>query len=140
MVADSVPKPPKTSSSVKRPSYAACRQPVRVVTKSCYKFGMASHRILIHISRSEHRVLDPDDVYYLRARGGETEIRLRSRTPLVDVRPIGEVAPLFEPFHKCQVRSFVVTCSSLPENRVQLQNYGPGTHALMRAVQRLRTR
>jgi DNA-binding LytR/AlgR family response regulator len=55
-------------------------------------------RLLIHISRSEHRVLDPGDVYCLRARGGETEIRLRSRTPLVDVRPIGEVAPYFEPF------------------------------------------
>ena len=75
-----------------------CRQSVRVVTKSCYKAGMAPHRILIHISRSEHRVLDPDDVYYLRARGGETEVRLRSRKPLVDVRPIGEVAPLLEPF------------------------------------------
>ena len=71
---------------------------VRVVTKSCYKFGMTPHRIVIHISRSEQRVLDPDDVYYLRARGGETEVRLRSRTPLVDVRPIGEVAPLFEAF------------------------------------------
>jgi DNA-binding LytR/AlgR family response regulator len=58
---------------------------------------MAARRILVHISRSEQRVLDPDDVYYLRARGGETEVRLRSRTPLVDVRPIGEVAPLFEP-------------------------------------------
>ena len=71
---------------------------MRVVTKSCYKFGMTPHRILVHVSRSEHRVLDPDDVYCLRARGGETEVRLRSRTPLVDVRPIGEVAPLFEPF------------------------------------------
>ena len=59
---------------------------------------MAPHRILVHISRSEHRVLDPDDVYFLRARGGETEVRLRSRTPLIDVRPIGEVEPLFEPF------------------------------------------
>ena len=57
---------------------------------------MVPHRILINISRSEHRVLDPNDVYCLRARGGETEVRLRSRTPLVDVRPIGEVAPLFE--------------------------------------------
>jgi len=59
---------------------------------------MVACRILVHISRGEHRVLDPDDVYYLRARGGETEIRLRSRKPLIDVRPIGEVAPLFEPF------------------------------------------
>ncbi len=43
-------------------------------------------------------MLDPDGVYYLRARGGETEVRLRSRTPVIDVRPIGEVAPQFEPF------------------------------------------
>ena len=71
---------------------------MRVATKSCYKLGMDPRRVLVHISRSEHRVLDPDDVYCLRARGGETEVRLRSRTPLVDVRPIGEVAPLFEPF------------------------------------------
>lgn len=74
------------------------RQPVRVVTRLCYKVGMAPYRILIHISRSEHRVLDPVDVYYLRARGGKTEVRLRSREPLIDVRPIGGVAPLFEPF------------------------------------------
>jgi len=65
---------------------------------SWYNADMASHRILVHISRSEHRVLDPDDVYFLRASGGETEVRLRSRTPLVAVRPIGEVVPLFEPF------------------------------------------
>ena len=71
---------------------------MRVVTKSCYKSGMTPQRILIHISGSEHRVLDPDDVYRLQARGGETEVRLRSRTPLVDVRPIGEIAPLFESF------------------------------------------
>ncbi len=70
---------------------------MRVVTKSCYNTVMVPDRILIHISRSEHRVLDPNDVYYLRARGGETEVRLRSREPLIDLRPIGEVAPLFEP-------------------------------------------
>jgi hypothetical protein len=71
---------------------------VRVVTKSCSDTILVPNRILVHISRSEHRLLDPDDVYSLRATGGETEVRLRSRTPLVDVRPIGEVAPLFEPF------------------------------------------
>ncbi len=89
---------PKTSSCAAGPDHAVRRQTVRMVAKSCYKAGMAPRRILIHISRSEHRVLDPDDVYDLRARGGETEVRLRSRTPLVDVRPIGEVAPLFEPY------------------------------------------
>jgi len=80
---------PQTGSFATRPAYAVSRQQVRAVTRSCYKSGIAPHRILVHISRSEHRVLDPDDVYYLRARGGETEVRLRSRTPLVDVRPIG---------------------------------------------------
>ena len=59
---------------------------------------MTINRVLIHVSRSEHRVIDPDDVYLLEARGGETEIRLRSSSPLVDVRPIGEVMPAFEPF------------------------------------------
>ena len=34
------------------------------------------------------------------------------------------------PKHKCQVRSSVVTCSSLPENRVRLQNCGRGTHVM----------
>ncbi len=89
---------PNTGPFARRPDHAVFRQHVRAVTRSFYKAGMASHRILIHISRSEHRVLDPDDVCLLRARGGGTEVRLRSRTPLVDVRPIGEVAPLFEPF------------------------------------------
>lgn len=59
---------------------------------------MTIKRVLIHVSRSEHRVVDPDDVYLLEARGGETEIRLRSSSPLVDVRPIGEVMASFEPF------------------------------------------
>jgi DNA-binding LytR/AlgR family response regulator len=95
---DGVPRPLKTSSFAKQPAHVACDQPVRAATKSRYNDGLAPHRILIHISSSEHRVLDRDDVYYLRAGGGESEIRLRSRTPLIDVRPIGEVAPLFEPF------------------------------------------
>ena len=46
------------------PAHAVNRQAVRVVTKLCYDVGMAPHRMLIHISRSEHRVLDPDDVCF----------------------------------------------------------------------------
>ena len=87
-----------TRSFAKRPTRALFDQLVRVVTRSCFKAGMAVSRVIVHISRSEHRVLDPEDVYYLRAKGGETEVRLRSRTPLADVRAIGDVAPLFEPF------------------------------------------
>jgi DNA-binding LytR/AlgR family response regulator len=55
-----------------------------------------AQRVLVHISRSEQRVIDPDDVYCLVATGGETEVRLRGRTPLIDMRPPGEVLPSFE--------------------------------------------
>ncbi len=81
---------------------------------------MTTRRVLLHISRSEHRVLDPDDVFYLRARGGETEVRLRSRTPLVDVRPIGEVAPAFEPFGFVRIhREHVVNIARIRLLRLQ---------------------
>ena len=53
---------PETSSYATTPAHAVKDQPMRVVTKSCYEVGMAPHRMLIHISRSEHRPLDPDDV------------------------------------------------------------------------------
>jgi DNA-binding LytR/AlgR family response regulator len=56
-----------------------------------------AQRVLVHISRSEQRVIDPDDVYCLVATGGETEVRLRGRTPLIDIRPLGELLPSFEP-------------------------------------------
>ena len=72
---DSDRRPPEdqiTRSFAKRPTRALFDQPVRLVTRSCYKAGMAVSRVIVHVSRSEHRVLDPEDVYYLRARGGET--------------------------------------------------------------------
>ena len=59
-----------TSLYAKTPAHAVNRQAVRVVTKLCYEVGMAPHRMLIHISRSEHRVLDPDDVCFLQADDG----------------------------------------------------------------------
>ena len=93
---------------------------MRLGTKSCYNFGMAPIRVLIHISRNEQRVLDPGDVYCLRARGGETEIRLRSRTPLIDVRPIGEVSPLFEPYGFVRIhREYTVNIAHVRLLRLQ---------------------
>ena len=81
---------------------------------------MAVHRILVHISRNEHRVLDPDDVYFLRATGGETEIRLRSRTALVDLRPLGEVAPRFEAFGFVRIhREYAVNIARIRLLRLQ---------------------
>ena len=52
----------KTPSDPKQPTQAPNHQPVGVVTKSCYKAPMATHRILVHVSQNQHRVLDPDDV------------------------------------------------------------------------------
>ena len=65
-------------------------------------------------------MLDPEDVYYLRARGGETEVRLRAPTPLVDVRPIGELEPLFEPLGFVRIhREHVVNIARIRLLRLQ---------------------
>jgi len=61
---------PNTVPFARRPDHALLLQSVRVPTKSCHKAGVVPDRILIQISRGEHRVLDPDDVYYLRAVSG----------------------------------------------------------------------
>lgn len=57
----------------------------------------APDRVLLHLSDGLRRVADPEDVYYLEAKGGETLVRLRSAKPLVDVRELRQVLPLFEP-------------------------------------------
>jgi len=65
-------------------------------------------------------VLDPEDVFHLQAKGGETEVRLRSRIPLIDVRPIGEVAPLFAPFGFVRIhREHAVNLSRIRLLRLQ---------------------
>ncbi len=93
---------------------------MRVATNSCYKCGVAVHRVLVHISRNEHRVLDPSDVYSLKARGGETEVRLRSRTPIVDLRPLGEVAQLFERFGFVRIhREYAINIARIRLLRLQ---------------------
>jgi endonuclease YncB( thermonuclease family) len=81
---------PQTNPSPQIPTHAPHDQPVRPDTKPCENRTTAQ-RVLVHISRSEQRVVDPDDVYCLVATGGETEVRLRGRTPLIDMRPLGEV-------------------------------------------------
>lgn len=59
---------------------------------------MIGGRILVQVSRTEQRVVDPVDVYALLGVGDHTEIRLRGREPLVDVRPLGEIVPDVERF------------------------------------------
>jgi DNA-binding LytR/AlgR family response regulator len=87
---------PQTNPSPQIPTHAPHDQPVRPDTKPCENRTMAQ-RVLVHISRSEQRVIDPDDIYCIVASGGATEIRLRTETPLVDIRQLGEVAPPLEP-------------------------------------------
>ena len=54
-------------------------------------------RILIHLADGLRHPLDPADLYYLEAIAGATELRTRSSRLLVDVRVLGELAPMFAP-------------------------------------------
>ena len=62
---------------------------------------MTLDRVLLHVRRGSRlvkRAVDPADVYFLEADGGDTLVRLRGSRPVRDVRRLAEVAPLFEPF------------------------------------------
>ena len=110
----------RTSSFATRPARGLYRQAMPVGTKSCYKAGMVARRIVVYVSKNEHRVLDPDEVYSLRSRGGETEVRLRSRTPVVDTRSIGELARRLEPLGFVQIhREHVVNLARVRLLRLQ---------------------
>ena len=65
--------------------------------------------LLLRTAEDERVVVDPLDVYLLEADGGSTRVRRASATELVDIRELGEVAPLFERRGFVQVhRQFVV--------------------------------
>ena len=55
-------------------------------------------RVLIHPADGLRRPIDPAEIYFLEAIEGETRLRGRSSRALVDVRPLGELAPLFGPY------------------------------------------
>ena len=66
-------------------------------------------RVVLHLGDGERRVVDPADVYYLEAQDEDTRVRLRSARPLVDMRPIRELLPLFAPHGFLQIhREYVV--------------------------------
>ncbi len=54
---------------------------------------MSTQRVVIHLSRTEHRVVDAEDIYLVEARGDASLVRLRGRRPLVDIRPLGDLEP-----------------------------------------------
>jgi DNA-binding LytR/AlgR family response regulator len=55
---------------------------------------MTTQRFLVHLSRTEHHVVDPEDIYLVEANGDESLVRLRGRDPLVDSRPLGDLEPI----------------------------------------------
>ena len=63
-------------------------------------------RILLHPADSLLVPIDPSDVYYLEAVGGETLIRMRRSRPLKDVRPLGKLFPLFRRHGFLRVQTF----------------------------------
>ncbi|UCE03490.1 MAG: LytTR family transcriptional regulator DNA-binding domain-containing protein [Candidatus Latescibacterota bacterium] len=54
-------------------------------------------RVLLHVSKARRVALDPHSVYYLEADGGDTVVRSRGRRTRRDLRPLQNVAALFEP-------------------------------------------
>jgi DNA-binding LytR/AlgR family response regulator len=82
---------------------------------------MALDRVLLHLRRGPRvvkRVVNPADVYFLEADGGDTLVRLRGARRLRDVRRLAAVAPLFEPFGFLVIhRSYAVNLRRLSELR-----------------------
>jgi len=72
-----------TNSFANPPAHAVGCQCVRLMTKPCSNTVMSQGRIPVHISRREHRALDPGDVYELQASGGRldrTDYSINSRS------------------------------------------------------------
>jgi DNA-binding LytR/AlgR family response regulator len=62
--------------------------------------------------------VNPADVYFLEADGGDTLVRLRGARRLRDVRRLAAVAPLFEPFGFLVIhRSYAVNLRRMRELR-----------------------
>ncbi len=73
---------------------------------------------MLHVSDGPRQIVDPADVYYLEARDDDTRVRLRSARPLVDMRPMRELLPLFVPHGFLQIyREHVVNLRRIREIR-----------------------
>ena len=54
--------------------------------------------VLLHLADRRRRVAEPSEVFFLEAVDTHTLVRLRGRERLEDLRRLGELMPLFEPF------------------------------------------
>ena len=72
-------------------------------------FDRALDRVVLHVGDGLRQVVDPADVYYLEAQDEDTLVRMRSAKPLVDMRPLRELEPLFAVHAFLQIhREYVV--------------------------------
>ena len=75
-------------------------------------------RVVLHVDDGMRQVVDPAHVYYLEARDEDTRVRLRSARPLVDMRPMRELLPLFAPHGFLQIhREYAINLRRIREIR-----------------------
>ena len=79
--------------------------------------------VLLHISRTERLPIDPATVYLIEGAGDHSLIRLRTKTPLEDVRSIGALSARFESSGFVRIhREYSVNISRI--RRIRLQEDG----------------
>jgi DNA-binding LytR/AlgR family response regulator len=72
------------------------RQPMRKSRKSGAKeAGQKGGRVLLHLGPGVREALEGDEVYFVEAKGDDTEVRTRGARVLKDVRPMGVLAAAF---------------------------------------------
>ena len=75
-------------------------------------------RVLVKISELRRVPVDPKDVYFLEAVGGDTLVRLRQKRPLRDVRPLGTLLEEFTPYGFLRIhRNHAVNLARIREIR-----------------------
>ena len=57
--------------------------------------GQKSGRLLLHLGPGLRQAIEGDEVYFVEAKGDDTEVRTRGARVLADVRPIGVLAAAF---------------------------------------------
>ena len=84
-------------------------------------------RLVLHLGDGVRRVVDPADVYYLEVRGEDTQVRFRSASPLVDMRPMRELLTRFAPHGFLQIhREYAVNLRRIRQIRRPAQRPGNG--------------
>ncbi len=75
-------------------------------------------RILLHLQDGRRIPVDPQEIYFFEAEGGETLVRTRHAQPLTDVRQLSELIDAIEPVGFAQIhRSWAVNLRRVREIR-----------------------